>query len=213
MLLALLALTTTISTFLGGWFALRNKQKINKILGFTAGVLLGVVAFDVFPEIFHLVHAHNIPPIAPMIAFVVGFLAFHVLEKLTIIHHMHEDEYAEHKHPRVGVLSALALIGHSFADGLGIGLGFQVSTEVGVLVALAVIAHDFSDGLNTVSLVLTYNNTAGRARLLLACDALAPVVLVQVVKIGITPQLATPACRQEAETGVLRPARQLHERR
>jgi zinc transporter ZupT len=93
-----------------------------------------------------------------------------------VIHYMHEDEYAEHKHPQVGVLSALALIGHSFADGLGIGLGFQVSTEAGVLVALAVIAHDFSDGLNTVSLVLTYNNTAGRARLLLACDALAPVL-------------------------------------
>ena len=176
MLLALLVVITTISTFLGGLFALRNKHKIHKILGFTAGVLLGVVSFDVFPEIFSLVHAHNIPPIAPMMAFVVGFLAFHVLEKLTIIHHMHEDEYAEHKHPQVGVLSALALIGHSFADGLGIGLGFQVSTEAGVLVALAVIAHDFSDGLNTVSLVLTYNNTAGRARLLLALDALAPVL-------------------------------------
>jgi len=176
LLLALLVFITTTSTFLGGLFALRNKQKIHKILGFTAGVLLGVVSFDVFPEIFHLVHAHNISPIAPMIAFVVGFLAFHTLEKLTIIHYMHEDEYAAHKHPQVGVLSALALIGHSFADGLGIGLGFQVSTEAGVLVALAVIAHDFSDGLNTVSLVLTYNNTAGRARLLLALDALAPVL-------------------------------------
>ena len=175
MLLALLVFITTLSTFLGGLFALRHQHKLHKILGFTAGVLLGVVAFDVFPEIFHLVQAHNIPPMAPMIAFVVGFLAFHVLEKLTIIHHMHEDEYAAHNHPQVGVLSALALIGHSFADGLGIGLGFQVSTEAGVLVALAVIAHDFSDGLNTVSLVLTSNNTAGRARLLLACDALAPV--------------------------------------
>jgi ZIP family zinc transporter len=175
LLLALLVFITTLSTFLGGLFALWHQHKLHKILGFTAGVLLGVVAFDVFPEIFHLVHAHNIAPIAPMIAFVVGFLAFHVLEKLTIIHHMHEDEYAVHNHPQVGVLSALALIGHSFADGLGIGLGFQVSTEAGVLVALAVIAHDFSDGLNTVSLVLTSNNTARRARLLLACDALAPV--------------------------------------
>src|SRR5437899_11927567 len=99
MLLALLALTTTISTFLGGWFALRNKQKIHKILGFTAGVLLGVVAFDVFPEVFHLVHAHNIAPIAPMIAFVVGFLASLVLAKLTILHHMHEDDYAAHTQP------------------------------------------------------------------------------------------------------------------
>ena len=175
MLLVLLVLLTAISTFLGGLLALRNQHKIHKVLGFTAGVLLGVVSFEVFPEIFHLVQAHNMPPMAPMMAFVVGFLAFHVLEKLTIIHYMHEDEYAEHKHPQVGVLSALALIGHSVADGLGIGLGFQVSTEAGVLVALAVIAHDFSDGLNTVSLVLTSNNTAGRARLLLACDALAPV--------------------------------------
>ena len=120
MLLALLALATTISTVLGGLVALRNKHKINTILGFTAGALLGVVSFDVFPEIFTLVHEHNIPPIAPMMAFVVGFLAFHVVEKLTIIHYMHEDEYAEHKHPQVGVLSALALIGHSFADGIGI---------------------------------------------------------------------------------------------
>ena len=176
MLLVLLALATTISTFLGGVVAFRNKHQIHAILGFTAGVLLGVVAFDVFPEIFTLIQAHHMPPIAPMVAFVVGFLAFHIVEKLTIIHYMHEDEYAAHNHPLVGVLSALALIGHSFADGLGIGLGFQVSTEAGVLVALAVIAHDFSDGLNTVSLVLTYNNTAGRARLLLACDALAPVL-------------------------------------
>ena len=38
-------------------------------------------------------------------------------------------------------------------------------------------------------------------------------VLVQVVKIGIMPQLATPSRRQEAEPEVLHPARQLHERR
>jgi zinc transporter ZupT len=175
LLLVLLALATTLSTFLGGVVAFRNKHQLHALLGFTAGVLLGVVAFDVFPEIFTLIQAHHMPPIAPMVAFVVGFLAFHIVEKLTIIHYMHEDEYAAHNHPLVGVLSALALIGHSFADGIGIGLGFQVSTEVGVLVAIAVIAHDFSDGLNTVSLALTHNNTVGRARLLLACDALAPV--------------------------------------
>jgi hypothetical protein len=38
-------------------------------------------------------------------------------------------------------------------------------------------------------------------------------VLVQVVKIGITPQLVTPSRRQAAEPGVLHPARPLHERR
>ena len=88
MLLVLLALATTLSTFLGGVVAFRNQHQIQALLGFTAGVLLGVVAFDVFPEMFTLIQAHHMPPVAPMVAFVVGFLAFHIVEKLTIIHYI-----------------------------------------------------------------------------------------------------------------------------
>jgi len=53
----------------------------------------------------------------------------------------------------------LALAGHSFMDGVGIGLGFQVSQSIGILVAIAVISHDFTDGMNTVSLMLSHKNT------------------------------------------------------
>jgi len=61
-------------------------------------------------------------------------------------------------------------------DGVGIGLGFQVSSSIGVLVGLAVISHDFADGLNTVSLALTHQNPSKRAIKLLFTDALAPVL-------------------------------------
>jgi ZIP family zinc transporter len=61
-------------------------------------------------------------------------------------------------------------------DGVGIGLGFQVSPTVGALVALAVIAHDFTDGMNTVTLMLTHKNTARQATKFLLIDALAPVL-------------------------------------
>lgn len=176
MLVIALAVATFGSTMLGGLTALKNKDRLHRILGFTAGVLLGVVAFDILPEIFELVKKTDTSPTRAMIALVVGFLLFHILEKLTIIHHVHEDEYSDHKHPRVGVLSALALIGHSFLDGVGIGLGFQVSTHVGVAVAIAVIAHDFSDGLNTVSLMLTHKNTPRRSVIFLTLDAFAPIV-------------------------------------
>jgi ZIP family zinc transporter len=60
--------------------------------------------------------------------------------------------------------------------GVGIGLGFQVSESVGLIVAVAVIAHDFADGLNTVSLMLAHHNTTRRSLVLLALDALAPLV-------------------------------------
>lgn len=167
---------TFVSTFLGGLVGLKYKDKLHLILGLTAGVLLGVVAFELFPEIINLVSQLNINSIYPMISLVAGFLIFHIFEKMLLIHHAHEDTYGKHKHPSVGAASALALAGHSFLDGVGIGLGFQISSALGILIAVAVIAHDFSDGLNTVSLTLLHKNSSQKALIFLFIDAIAPVL-------------------------------------
>lgn len=172
----LFAFGTFVSTLLGGYTAIKNRKYIHHILGFTAGIILGVIAFDILPELFELVHTNSIDATRPMIALVIGFLAFHILEKTLLLHHAHEDEYGKHKHPHVGLASALALAGHSFLDGVGIGLGFQVNATVGFAVALAVIGHDFADGLNTVSLMLNHKNSVRKSVVLLVVDALAPVL-------------------------------------
>jgi len=111
-----------------------------------------------------------------MMALVGAFLLFHIVEKSLLIHSAQEESYHDHKHPTVGIFSALALCGHSFLDGVGIGLAFQVSQEIGIIVAIAVIAHDFSDGLNTASLMLMHRNTQKRAFILVLCDAIAPLL-------------------------------------
>lgn len=172
----LLSVATFFSTGLGGLFSLHHKDKLHRILGFTAGVLLGVVFFDIFPEIINLLKNNNFNPTYTMIALVAGFLVFHIIEKTILIHHNHEGEYAEHKHPHVGIISGLALAGHSFMDGVGIGLGFQINPAVGLLVAIAVIGHDFTDGMNTISLVLGHKNSVAKAKWFLLLDALTPVL-------------------------------------
>jgi zinc transporter ZupT len=172
----LLAATTFVSTLAGGFTALRHKDNLHRLLGYTSGVILGVVAFDLLPEIFELVHTTGQAATGAMLALVGGFLLFHIIEKSILIHHAQEEEYGSHYHPQVGVFSALALAGHSFLDGVGIGLGFQVGQGVGVAVAIAVIAHDFSDGLNTVGLVLAHKNNKKKAIMLLLVDAVAPVL-------------------------------------
>jgi zinc transporter ZupT len=171
----LLAAAAFASTAAGGLFAIRYRRYLHLILGFTAGVVVGVVGFDLLPEIFRLTSEYGVEPSRPMVALVVGFLLFHAVEKLLLIHRGQETSYADHHHPDVGLLSALALVGHSFVDGVGIGLGFQVSARVGLVVATAVIAHDFADGLNTVGLMLAHQNTHRRALGMLALDALAPL--------------------------------------
>ena len=172
----LLSAATFLSTLTGGLVGIRNRKMVHRLLGFTAGVIIGVIAFDILPETFGIIYKYNLDETPAMVALVVGFLLFHISEKYLLIHHAHEKEYGEHKHPSVGVLSALALSGHSFLDGVGIGLGFQVNAAVGIAVAIAVIGHDFADGLNTVSLMLNNKNSARRSFKFLLLDAVAPVL-------------------------------------
>ena len=46
--------TAVLSTALGGFVALRSRDRLHLVLGFAAGVMLGLVAFDLLPELFEL---------------------------------------------------------------------------------------------------------------------------------------------------------------
>jgi zinc transporter ZupT len=180
MIAFLFAAVTFVSTLSGGLFAIRFRNRIHYIIAFTAGVLIAVTFFDIVPEIFDTASSNGTAIIKPLIALIVGFLTIHILEKLAVLHHTHEEEYADHKHPMVGLISALGLSFHSFLDGVGIGLGFHVNFEIGIIITIAVVAHDFCDGLNTVSVMLINKNTTRRALGLLLLDAVAPVLGVVV---------------------------------
>lgn len=173
---ATFVILTCLATMIGGLIALRLQSRIHLLLGFTAGVILSVVSFDILPEIVGLANNLSIDIHQAMIPLVIGFLLFHIIEKYILIHHTHEESYGDHRHPKIGIGSALALIGHSFLDGVGIGLAFQVSEATGIAIAIAVLAHDFSDGINTVSLMIAHNNSRLRALGFLMLDALAPVL-------------------------------------
>lgn len=172
----LFSFLTFVSTVLGGLFGIKNRERLHYVMSFTAGVLLAVSFFDIIPEAFHIVTENNFDLTPMLIAIVVGFLAFHILERSVIIHHLHEEEYTNHKHPTVGIVAASGLSFHSFLDGVGIGLGFHVSPHIGFLIAIAVIAHDFSDGLNTVTLMLTNKHTTKNAIWFLLVDAVTPIL-------------------------------------
>ena len=189
----LLTVVTFFSTAAGGLFALRHQDRLHLILGFAAGVMLGVVAFDLLPEIAeqssHVGGDLNSAMARAMVALIAGFLFLHILERTALLHPPHEDlpdhgrghAHVHHAppdrhHPRRGLVSALALSAHSFTDGFAIGIAFQAGTAIGLTVAFAVIAHDFADGLNTVTLMMVNRNTRRRSLTLLGVDAIAPVL-------------------------------------
>ena len=176
MLVFLLSLLAALAALAGGFTAIRSRSKLNLALGFTAGVILGLVAFDLLPQIFEITKNQNLDIVWPMLALVSGFLLFHIVEKFILIHNAQESQYGPHQHPYVGVAGAVALSGHSFLDGASIGVAFQVSTAVGVAVAIAVIGHRFADGFNTTNIMLFHKNTPARAKKMLFIAAVMPIL-------------------------------------
>jgi zinc transporter ZupT len=195
-----IAIAASLSTFLGGFFAIRFKDKLHLILGFSAGAVLGVAFFDLMPEAISLGMKYY--SISTILTFVVGgFLLFTILERSAGMHmhtvppHDHGGDHEGHDHSHEhslttpkGKLGASSLSLHSFLDGAAIGLAFQVSPAVGAIVAAAVLVHDFSDGINTVSLILKNGGSRKEAFRWLLLDALAPIAGVIVTLFFTLPE-------------------------
>jgi zinc transporter ZupT len=169
-MLFLIALITFASTMIGGLVAVRFKNVLQYFFAFSSGALIAITFFDVLPESLGI--AGTVPVRTLMIAAVVTFLFFSLVERFFLTHHHHEGE--EHGHI-MGPIGAIGLVMHSFLDGAAIGIAYQANASMGFIVALAVISHDFTDGINTVVIMLKNEQSVKQARLFLIIDAVAPV--------------------------------------
>ncbi len=180
-MIILITLATFFSTLVGGLFAIKFKDKLHLVLGFSAGAVIGVAFFDLLPESLELGQKfHSFSTITSCVA--LGFITYLVLDR-TIFLHSHKDAHDGHDHDEHGehpshrgILGAGSLSVHSFLDGVAIGLAFQISAAIGAVVAIAVLVHDFSDGINTVSIILKNKGDKKKAFLWLLLDAGAPVL-------------------------------------
>jgi len=153
------ALAAVVSTAAGGLFALGARERLRGVLAIATVALLAFVCFELVPESIEWARRSGACA-APLAAAAVGFAFFALTDRLVLR----------------GWLPAGALVAHSFLDGIGIGLAFQLSPAFGLAVAATVVAHDFIDGLNTVGLMLMHRSGTAPALGMLALDAVAPLL-------------------------------------
>lgn len=173
-----LAAITALATTAGGFLAIKSKDRLHLVLGLSAGLLLGLVAFDLLPEVFELGTQEIFHAPAVSVALIAGFLLLHFYEQLFGSHEPAESDYGhDHKHSSniAGALGALAMGGHVFLDGLALGVAFKVSSDLGIAVFIALLVHAFSDGLNTVSFLVKSGKWGRKGIWLLGVDAVARV--------------------------------------
>lgn len=172
--LVLISILLVTASLIGGAVAHKLQSRLNYLLGFVAGLMLGVVVFDLLPEIFELA-VEGVNVIYPMLGLALGFIGFHFAEQMAVVHTSHEEGYKNHSHSHVGKLSIYALILHRLLDGLSIGVAFQINFVLGIAVSVAVIAHSFADGLNVISLGKLYEQDKNLG-ILLGISSVVPVV-------------------------------------
>jgi len=190
-MLPFIACAAFVATFIGGSFALRFRDHLHLILGFSAGAVVGVAFFDLLPEAFEIgLKYYSTGTMALFIGS--GFLIYLILDRLVFNHtHAEHTEEVGHIHKeRRGAFGASTLSAHSFLDGIAVGIAFQVTPAIGFIVAAAVLAHDFSDGINTVNLVLRNGSSWKKALGWLFVDALAPVLGILVTLFVSVPEFA-----------------------
>ena len=85
------------ATMLGGFFAMRFRDRLHLILGFSAGAVVAVALFDLLARgDVRSARRHGPATISLFIA--AGFLAYLVFDRLILIHpHDHGDEHG-HNH-------------------------------------------------------------------------------------------------------------------
>ncbi|MFY8022594.1 MAG: ZIP family metal transporter [Candidatus Nanopelagicaceae bacterium] len=174
----LLAAATAVATAAGGFLALRAKDRLHLVLGLAAGLLLGLVAFDLLPEVFAMSSSEFLGAPAVSVALVAGFLLLHIYERFFGSHEPAESDYGhDHKHSAnvAGGLGALAMGGHVFLDGLALGVAFSIDDKLGIAVFVALLVHAFSDGLNTVSLLVKSGKWTRKGIWLLGVDSVARI--------------------------------------
>ena len=154
-----ISLLTCIFTFLGGFFALKYKDKLHLIIGFSAGAILGVAFFDLIPEAIDLAgDSFETKYIVSVVAF--GFLLYMLVDRFVISHHHKTGEYCEceDEGDEVGDDEHDHEHGHNEEHGHEHTYGHEVMTQNqkqdesqrrrGILGASSLSVHSFLDGLS-----------------------------------------------------------------
>ncbi len=155
----LLGVTAALANVAGGAIIVQRRWESSYLKYFVAlgaGFMLATSIVEMVPESIEL-RPHSAPFLV-----LLGYLIVHFFEHAITPHfHFGEETHADeflHRHKTYSVL--IALIIHTFFDGIAIASGFLVSRWLGWIIFVAVFMHKLPEGFTIASVMLA----GGRSR-------------------------------------------------
>jgi zinc transporter ZupT len=179
-----LGLTAAAANILGGLAITQrnwNRHWLSYFVALGSGFMLATALVEMLPESMELA-----PQSAPLVA-LGGYVLVHFFEHAVVPHfHFGEETHKEeflHAHTTFSVL--LALLVHTFFDGIAIGSGFLISAKLGWIIFAAVILHKLPEGFTVASVMLAGGGTRSRAlwsSVLLGAATIGGVLTISLTK-------------------------------
>ena len=126
----------TLCNYIGGLLGSmrkNNKENINKIIAFTAGIITSIICFELLIEAFRMASKYYV-----LIFTVVGCVFIKILDSIINI-------FLKGKNTSALIVSAMAA--HNITEGIVIGAGFSVSKTLGFSILCAIVVHNIPEGM------------------------------------------------------------------
>lgn len=141
-----------------------SKKLLGSLLGFSGGLMLAVVVFDLIPEALS-----NWSFIYTIIFCILGIILIAFVDKNM------NNEYID-KHKKMAIITALGLMLHNFPEGMIMGCGFAAGTNLGIKMSLVITIHDIPEGMAVATPLMASNENSFKIFLYTVLTAL-PTVL------------------------------------
>lgn len=134
-----------------------SDQASHLMLGLSAGILGGLVIFDILPESFEAAADQGLPPQVVPIAIGAGFFFLLLIERHLIGASKRGQGHFEdgRRIQPFGTLAMSALTVHGTIDGFVIPLAFELGGSVGTVIVLAVALHQVPDSFAALAVGLS----------------------------------------------------------
>ena len=129
-------LSSGIGGVISNVFKFNSKNKIAGMYQITAGIMTGIVCFDMLPECFKISKIYY-----SIVGILTGIFCIFIMD------YINENKFSKKKNEENLNIVSLSMALHNGIEGLAIGTGFAYSYVLGISVLISMFLHDIPEGL------------------------------------------------------------------
>lgn len=130
-------LGTLIGSSVGLLISKPSNRLLGALLGFSGGLMLAIVVFDLMPE---CIKKWNFK--STLFTIVLGIIIIAVSDRI-----LNKKRIFSNKHMQVAVITAAGLMLHNFPEGIIMGCGFFLGGSLGIRMCILIAVHDIPEGI------------------------------------------------------------------